>query len=374
MTHSALGDARPCDAHDLSIGAVILAGGRGRRMGGADKGRLAVAGTGFLERIATQLGEYGEVLLSVDDAERYAGCGLTPVVDEHPGRGPLGGLVSALAVCRSDALLALSVDMPLFESGLGGYLRAFLSPHCDAVVTEDRSGRIHPLCALYRKDVCVVFREQIESGNFRMTDALAKVRAVRAPLAHSAYADAVVANVNTPEDYFALRRRVEGPPVVAVGGVKNSGKTTLLTRVIPLLKHAGLRVGVVKHDGHDFVPDVPGTDSFRLREAGAERVAVYSARRYMTTGEWDGGSLDALLPAFADLDLVLVEGAKHSPLPKIEVVRRAVGSSAVCDPATLLALCTDTEVSTPGVPVLGLDDCEGVARIILEYWRGRGFV
>ena len=73
------------------------------------------------------------------------------------------------------------------------------------------------------------------------------------------------------------------PAVLAVSGLHNSGKTTLLEKLLPALRSRGLKVGIIKHDGHDFTPDVPGTDSYRLREAGAEGVAVYSGQRYLLT-------------------------------------------------------------------------------------------
>ena len=75
---------------------------------------------------------------------------------------------------------------------------------------------------------------------------------------------------------LAAELSLKRPAVLAVSGAHNSGKTTLLEKLIPLLRARGLKVGVIKHDGHDFTPDVPGTDSFRLREAGAEGVAVFS--------------------------------------------------------------------------------------------------
>ncbi len=82
---------------------------------------------------------------------------------------------------------------------------------------------------------------------------------------------------------LAAELSLKRPAVLAVSGAHNSGKTTLLEKLIPLLRARGLKVGVIKHDGHDFTPDVPGTDSFRLREAGAEGVAVYSGTRYLLT-------------------------------------------------------------------------------------------
>ena len=74
---------------------------------------------------------------------------------------------------------------------------------------------------------------------------------------------------------LAEELELKRPAVLAVSGAHNSGKTTLLEKLLPVLRSRGLKVGIIKHDGHDFTPDVPGTDSFRLREAGAEGVAVY---------------------------------------------------------------------------------------------------
>ena len=85
---------------------------------------------------------------------------------------------------------------------------------------------------------------------------------------------------------LAEELELKRPAVLAVSGVHNSGKTTLLEKLLPVLRSRGLKVGIIKHDGHDFTPDVPGTDSFRLREAGAEGVAVYSGTRYLLTEEF----------------------------------------------------------------------------------------
>lgn len=122
---------------------------------------------------------------------------------------------------------------------------------------------------------------------------------------------------------LAEELELKRPAVLAVSGVHNSGKTTLLEKLLPVLRSRGLKVGIIKHDGHDFTPDVPGTDSFRLREAGAEGVAVYSGTRYLLTEEFRLTEQD-LLALFErhGYDLVLLEGFKSSGWPKIEVVRR----------------------------------------------------
>ena len=159
----------------------------------------------------------------------------------------------------------------------------------------------------------------------------------------------------------------QGPAVIAVSGIKNSGKTTFLAGIIPVLRERGLRIAAIKHDAHDFSPDVPGTDSYRLAAAGAAGVAVYSPRRYMITEEKRDVSLDAVLERFTDYDLVLIEGGKDSGYPKIEILRKARSAAPVCDTSTLLALCTDTGMVLPGIVSLALDDYAGAGALVFGY-------
>lgn len=156
-------------------------------------------------------------------------------------------------------------------------------------------------------------------------------------------------------------------PVIAVSGVKNSGKTTFLEKLIPLLRKRGYRVAVIKHDGHDFAPDVPGTDSFRLSAAGAEGVSVFSGHRFMTVQKTEEASVESLLQLFGDMDLILLEGLKDSSYPKLEIVRGAVSKRSVCPTETLLAVVTDTDITVEGVPSLPLNDAGSAASLIGRY-------
>lgn len=158
-------------------------------------------------------------------------------------------------------------------------------------------------------------------------------------------------------------------PLVAVSGVKNSGKTTFLERVIPLLTKKGMRVAVVKHDGHSFEPDVCGTDSFRLRKSGADAVAVYCDTHYMIE-ENKKVSYDILKEKFVGYDLILVEGEKDSSLPKLEIVRSAVSKDMVCQKETVLAVVTDCEEDF-GVPRLDLNDYDAAATLLETLVRGK---
>ena len=157
--------------------------------------------------------------------------------------------------------------------------------------------------------------------------------------------------------------------MIAVSGVKNSGKTTFLEKLLPVLKAYGLQVAVIKHDGHDFVPEKEGTDTSRLRASGACGTAVFSRNRWMAVRDEPGMDEKRLAQLFPEADMILLEGMKQSAYPKIELVRGAVSRQNVCAPETLLALVTDTELTIPGVPVLGFDEVEKCAEIFVREWE-----
>jgi len=158
------------------------------------------------------------------------------------------------------------------------------------------------------------------------------------------------------------------PPVIGITGVKNSGKTTLMVKLIEALSGRGLRVGSIKHDAHHFDPDVPGRDSWRHRQAGAFASAVFDRDKYMLIKD-EPQSIDGLLHMMAEADIVLIEGARETPYPKIEVVRRGNSNQAIAPPEQLIALATDTDLTLPGVPSVDINDVDGLVEIILTFIR-----
>ena len=106
------------------------------------------------------------------------------------------------------------------------------------------------------------------------------------------------------------------PSVIAVSGEKNSGKTTLIEAVLPILAQRGYRVAVVKHDGHSFEPDVPGTDTRRFYDAGAVGTAVFDGEKFMMVKR-QAVNERQLFESFEDADIILIEGLKHSDYPKL---------------------------------------------------------
>ena len=124
-------------------------------------------------------------------------------------------------------------------------------------------------------------------------------------------------------------------PLLGFAAFSGTGKTTLLTQIIPILKHHGLSIGLIKHSHHNFQIDQPGKDSFRLREAGASPVMLVSTHRRAIITEImpeQEPRLDDQLKLFdqSELDLILVEGFKTEPFPKIEVHRPSLNNPLLC--------------------------------------------
>ena len=115
-------------------------------------------------------------------------------------------------------------------------------------------------------------------------------------------------------------------PILGFCAYIGTGKTTLLTQLIPILRNRGIQLGVIKHAHHNFEMDREGKDSFRFRQAGATEVMLASSRRWVllheNSEETDPDPGELLQRMNLDhLDLVLVEGFKHHMLPKIEIHR-----------------------------------------------------
>lgn len=186
------------------ISSVILCGGRSQRMG-RDKARLIWNGRELLDDIAGRLSALGEVLLSADRKTRFAGKPWPIVEDQYPDCGPLGGVCSALLACKTPLLFVVSCDMPFITWETGGMLRDCLGRN-DAAVPVEFDGRVHPLCAVYRKDAAPVLLRQLQTGNFRMRDALSRLQAAYVPAGDLPGGSRSLCNVNTPEEYRKVSR------------------------------------------------------------------------------------------------------------------------------------------------------------------------
>jgi molybdopterin-guanine dinucleotide biosynthesis protein B len=160
------------------------------------------------------------------------------------------------------------------------------------------------------------------------------------------------------------------PKVFGIAGWKNSGKTGLAVRLVAELIARGYRVSTIKHAHHDFDIDKDGADSFRHREAGAHEVTIVSGTRYAIMHELRGApepSLSEVLARLAPCDIVLIEGYKREPVPKIEARRLQSANREPLAPTDphICAIAADHGVEDTALPVFHLDDTASIADFIL---------
>jgi molybdopterin-guanine dinucleotide biosynthesis protein B len=155
------------------------------------------------------------------------------------------------------------------------------------------------------------------------------------------------------------------PPILSIVGKSDSGKTTLIEKIIPALKQRGYRVGIVKHAHHGFELDQAGKDSWRHQKAGADAVMVASPGQIAMVKRFSSERLDDLAPFFSDMDILIAEGFKRDRAPKIEVFRKARHAQPAClADDMLMAMVSDTALDV-SVPCFALDDIDGITDFIV---------
>lgn len=163
----------------------------------------------------------------------------------------------------------------------------------------------------------------------------------------------------------------KAPKVFGFAGWSGSGKTTLLCAVIPHIVAAGFRVSTIKHAHHSFDIDQPGKDSFKHRSAGATEVMIASASRWALMHELRNQQEpepEELWAQMAPVDIILIEGFKRQPHPRLEVHRPSVGKPLLCrDDDRIVAIASDAPLPNLKIPLLDLNDPPAIARFIMRH-------
>lgn len=289
----------------ISIG--ILAGGKSSRMG-LDKKYLNDKGKSFIEGIIDEFKSYDELIISSNDI-------IYPyktVKDSYKDIGALGGIYELLKASKNDYIFTLPVDMIRLDKNVVDASLMGLSSEIDCICYKD-DDRIYPASALYSKRILNIVEEKIKNKDYKLSNLLAGINTRYLDLKYFNFKDKFI-NLNRPEDYKKYAK-----PLMVICGKKNSGKTTFIGRLVKNLSQRGLRVSVIKHDGHDFILDKEGTDTYIYKENGAYESLIYNDKYY----KLDGKSLGIydLLEKLDKVDLIIVEGLKDSDFEKYEIIR-----------------------------------------------------
>lgn len=346
--------------------AVILCGGKSTRMG-QDKAGLLIGKKTFLQQIEENLKDADEILLSVKDRRDYPEIGARHIEDRKADKGPLMGLCSALEECSYDKVWVMSCDMPLVNWDTAQELEHYLTDGIDAVIPVDRTGKKYVLCAWYRKSTLEILKEQLESGDLKVKHLLGRLRVCYVAVEGLTDGSHKFQNINTREEYQAFTGQSDSIsnreswgksagtavrpdkelhtdiPIVSFVAYSGTGKTTFLERLIPKLKARGLKIAIVKHDGHRFEIDHEGKDSDRFTKAGADVTGLISSEKAVLMENRQTDPED-FLKKIDGVDLILTEGFKQGPWPKIMLHRKGNGKPMPLLPEECLAVISDAEV------------------------------
>lgn len=336
------------------ITGVVLAGGQGSRMGGVDKGLLRWRGEPLIAPILAGLQpQVGQAMINANRRlEEYQSFGVPVVGDTLADfQGPLAGMLVALQHASTAYVLCVPCDTPrVFPSLATRLLSALQAQQADIAVVHDGK-HLQPMHVLLATHLLSSLQAYLAAGGRSPQQWFAQQRVATVDCSDAAD---YFRGINTPAEQQALEQIVP-VPILGFCAYSGTGKTTLLTQLIPLLKAQGLRLAVIKHTHHVIDVDKPGKDSYRMREAGAEQVILASKQRLIVMRELPQAHDEALLadalaaiPA-GSADLILIEGFKHEPFPRIEVHRKGLGNPLLfpSDPHIIAIATDDVELHTP---------------------------
>ncbi len=377
---------------DMSL--ALLAGGQSSRMG-EDKAFAPFRDGTLLEWMRDRTASlFPHVFVVTKDPSRFHDLGLPVVNDALEDGGSAVGVYTAALASPTERVLCLACDMPFVSPRLLWDL-ADKSAGFDVFVPR-HAGYMQPLCAVYSKTTLDAYLAFIRSGGRRIFDIYPDLNTGYLDMDDGRYGDPekLFMNVNTPEELAAARATAEAGeegwraalqprirafmdasplPVVSFIGKKKSGKTTVVLGVLKELRRRGYRLAVLKHDTHGFEVDVPGTDSYRFKEAGAEVVGIASPDKYVwQCGVEEERPLGELMRQIREpVDLVITEGFKRQDAPKIEVSRQARSTELVSTTDELIGITSDQSFPEYPVPQFALDDFNGLADLVERCILGR---
>ncbi len=358
-----------------SITGVILAGGRAQRMGGNDKGLVAFNHKPLISYAIKALApQVDQLVINANrNLDSYKAFGYPVIEDSVTGFcGPLAGMLSAMETVTTDYILTSPCDSPKISSQLRQrMMETLLLQQADIAVAHDGE-RLQPVFCLIPTSLKDDLADFLGNGDRKIDLWLARHK-----LALVNFSDQpdTFANFNRPEDLATSEEKVSSPvPMIGFAAFSGTGKTTLLRQLIPELRARGLEMAVIKHAHHNFDIDVPGKDSYEIRQAGAQQVLVSSSRlmALMETQppELEEPRLAELIPRLNSnaLDLILVEGFKHENIAKIELHRPSLGKPLLyLEDSNIIAIASDQVIDNVTIDQLDLNKVDKIADFIQHF-------
>ena len=321
----------------------------------------------FLDRFKNLFSNFSKIYLSLNSEQDIISENFIRIDDDFKEIGPISGLYKGISESDLDYIFTVPCDVPNLTKDFIEYISSFASPYHDAFIVRDKDGFIHPLLGIYTKKSLPIIKNAIENKDFKVLNLMEKLDVKFIDLKYTIFNDKnILKNINTPDDYNSLFENKENN-FFAISGVKNSGKTTLITKLLKKFIESGFKVGTLKHDGHDFQMDNLDSDTDRHFKSGASGTLIFSKNKYMFLESSPEKSLDFYLKFFKNYDFVLLEGFKNSDFPKIEIIRKEVSTVSQCNKKNLKFFVSDLKMieNNSDIDIVDIDDIDSIFKKII---------
>lgn len=359
-----------------SVTGVILAGGQARRMGGEDKGLILFNDKPLIAHVIATLKPQVDTLVinanrNIDLYQAFKYPVISDSLDDFCG--PLAGMLSAMQTVDTDYILTTPCDSPSISPQLRQRMMETLLIEQADIAVAHNGERLQPVFCLIPCRLKADLESYLQQGGRKIDTWLANH--AMAVVDFSDQADSFM-NVNHPEDLVTHQASVQSPiPLIGFAAFSGTGKTTLLRQLIPVLNAKGLEVAVIKHAHHNFDIDVPGKDSYEIRQAGAQQVLVASSRLMALVEVQSVGlvepRLSTLIPRLdcSKLDLILVEGFKQEAIAKVELHRCSLGKPLLYPTdQNIIAIASDLPLDLErDIEQLDINDIDSIADYLAHF-------
>lgn len=350
------------------INVLILAGGKGSRMNYCNKALLEYNNETFINHLKPLFSNFSKIYLSLNSEQDIPIDGFIKIVDEYKEIGPISGLYKGILESNLDYIFTVPCDVPNLTKDFIKYICNFVSSDFDAFIVKDKNGFIHPLLGIYSKKALPIIKTAIDNKDFKILNLINNLNVRFIDLKYTIFDDKnILKNINTLEDYNSLVKNTK-TNFFAISGVKNSGKTTLITKLLKKFTEKGFKVGTIKHDGHDFQMDNLDSDTDKHVKSGALGTLIFSKNKYMFLEKSNEKKLDFYLDFFKNYDFIILEGFKNSDYPKLEVIRKEVSNSCQSNKNNLKFLVSDLEFieNTEPIEIIDLNDIDSIFDKLIE--------
>ena len=368
------------------VPCVILAGGKGRRMGGKEKALIPLLDRPLLSYVLESVsGQVAPIALNINtNFEKFSKFGYPIIEDPIKGHlGPLAGILASLNWAQEidkDWVMTLPCDTPFLPKNIAQRMIEVKNRELDIDLVVARSrGYNHPVVALWKSNLNFKLKNALDDG-IRKIDLFTsklKIEYVDFDTTNNLQFDPFT-NLNSPLDLINAQQILgKLPPFFGLAGWSGSGKTTLCTKLIENFTKIGVKVGTLKHAHHKFELDKPGKDSFNLRQAGARPMIISSKERFALIQENDGDeekSLFQMLETFAKepinlCDIIIVEGYKNESIPKIEVYRPDINKPLLYkEDNNIFAIASDIKIES-SIPSFDLNNINSISDFIIQKYN-----